>query len=300
MRSRRLSRRLLPVRRRPPGAQSPPGLRERVVAAALAVRPAGRALPEPPPITAVTAFGRAADALDDLLEALTDDQWDTVALRGLDAYGVVAHLTGVEDHVLAALDGDPAVADVPHVAATRPRAARTPDGTRRAWRTAVDTTLTRLAATADLDRVVAVHRIRLPLRSLLVARAFELWTHGDDIRAAVGLPLSAPDPSTLTLMTGLAAQLLPVGVARVGNGQGPVDLHLVLTVDGGGTWDVALGDRDAATPRDVPEVTIVADAVDFCRLVANRLRPADLSAHLGGSVVHVPDVLAGATKLALD
>ena len=281
-------------------ASLPSGLRERVVAAARAVRPAGHAVPQPPPITAVEAFSRAADALNDLLSALTDDQWETVALRGLDAYGLVAHLTGVEDHVRAALEGDPGVADVDHVAATRSQAARTPDETRVAWRIAVDATLTHLAATDDLDQVVAVHRIRLPLRSLLVARTFELWTHENDIRAAIGMPHSAPDPSTLTLMTDLATRLLPVGVARVGNGQAPVDLHLVLTGDGGGTWDLALGDRDASALRDVPEVTIVAEAVDFCRLVANRLRPADLPTHLGGSVVHVPRILAGATALALD
>jgi uncharacterized protein (TIGR03083 family) len=281
-------------------APPPSGLRERVVAAALAARPAGRAVPEPPPITAVEAFSRAADSLNGLLSALTDDQWETVALRGLDAYGLVAHLTGVEDHVRAALEGDPGVADVGHVSATRSPAARTPDETRGAWRVAVDATLTHLAATDDLDQVVAVHRTRLPLRSLLVARAFELWTHENDIRAATGLPPSAPDPSTLTLMTDLASRLLPVGVARVGQGQAPVDLHLVLTGDGGGTWDLVLGDRGASALRDVPKVTIVAEAIDFCRLVANRLRPADLSAHLSGSVVHVPHILAGATALALD
>lgn len=276
------------------------GLRERVVAAALAVRPAGHAAPEPPPTTAVEAFSRTADALNGLLIALTDDQWATVALRGLDVYGLVAHLAGVEDHVRAALEGDPDVADVDHVAATRSQAARTREETRVAWRIAVDATLTHLAATDDLDQVVAVHRIRLPLRSLLVVRAFELWTHENDIRAAIGMPRSAPDPSTLTVMTDLATQFLPFGVASVGNGQAPVDLHLVLTGDGGGTWDLALGDRGASALRDVPEVTIVAEAVDFCRLVANRVRPADLSAHLGGSVVHVPPILAGATMLALD
>ncbi|WP_214400959.1 maleylpyruvate isomerase family mycothiol-dependent enzyme [Pseudonocardia lacus] len=283
-------------------APPPSGLRERVVVAARAVRPAGRAVPEPAPITAVEAFSRAADALNGLLSALADDQWETVALRGLDAYGLVAHLTGVEDDVRAALEGDPGVADIDHVAATRSQPARTPEGTRVAWRTAVDATLTHLAATDDLDQVVAVHRIRLPLRSLLVARAFELWAHENDIRAAIGMPRRDPDPSTLTLMTTLATRLLPFGVARLGNGQAPVDLHLVLTGDGGGTWDLPLGDRGAPAPalRDVPEVTIVAEAVDFCRLVANRLRPADLPTHLGGSVVHVPHILAGAAALALD
>ena len=53
-------------------APPPSGLRERVVAAARAVRPAGRAVPEPPPITAVEAFSRVADALNNAAVAHAD------------------------------------------------------------------------------------------------------------------------------------------------------------------------------------------------------------------------------------
>ncbi len=276
-------------------APLPPGLRARVFEVAKAARPAGRAVPEPPPITAVEAFSRAADALNGLLSAVADEKWQVVALRDLDVYGVVEHLTGVEDDVQAALADDPAVAAADHVMSARSQQARTPGRTRRAWRTAVDATLD-LLATADLDRVVAVHRIRLTLRSLLIVRAFELWTHENDIRGAVGMPPSRPDPSALPLMTSLAARLLPSGVARVG--AAAVDLHLVLTGPGGGAWDLALGER--VDPVDVPEVTIVAEAVGFCRLVANRIRPDQLSTHLVGSVSHAPRILVGATTLALD
>ena len=111
------------------------------------------------------------------------------------------------------------------------------------------------------------------------------------------MPPSVPDQSTLPLMTQLATRLLPAGVAGVDSGHDPVDLHLVLTGPGGGTWDLTLGDPAA---RDVPEVTIVAAAIDFCRLVANRLQPDQLDAHLDGSVGHAPRILAGAAALALD
>jgi hypothetical protein len=142
--------------------------------------------------------------------------------------------------------------------------------------------------------------MQLPLGALLVVRAFELWTHENDIRAAAGLPPSAPDPSTLPMMTALASRLLPHGVARVDAGHEPVDLHLVLTGPGGGTWDIALGDRSGGTSGEVPEVTIVTDTLTFCRLVANRIRPADLNPHLSGAVAHAPRVQAGAAALALD
>lgn len=83
-------------------------------------------------------------------------------------------------------------------------------------------------------------------------------------------------------------------------GRQEVDLHLVLTGSGGGTWDVALGARSGGTPGGVPEVTIVAEALAICRLVADRIRPADLHPYLSGAVAHAPRVLAGAAALALD
>ena len=98
-------------------------------------------------------------------------------------------------------------------------------------------------------------------------------------------------------MTDLAVRLLPHGVARVAGGT-QLDVHLVLTGPGGGTWDVALGDRVGAA--EVPEVGIVADGVGFCRLVANRIGPDELGAHVTGTTAHAGAVLAGAAALALD
>ena len=80
--------------------------------------------------------------------------------------------------------------------------------------------------------------MRLPLCTLLIVRAFELWTHENDIRRAMGWAASVPDPSTLRLMTELAARLLPQAGAGLGE---PVDVRLVLTGPGGGTWDVTVG-----------------------------------------------------------
>ena len=124
---------------------------------------------------------------------------------------------------------------------------------------------------------VTVWGIPLPLSALLVARAFELWTHENDIRRVAGLPASVPDVSTLRLMTELATSMLPFGAMLAGL-QGPINLRLVLTGPGGGTWDVVIG-------GDAPEpvaIGIVTDVVDFCRLAANRLNPADLDMHVTG------------------
>jgi uncharacterized protein (TIGR03083 family) len=277
----------------------PAGLRERVLAASRRARDAGRPVPPVPEISAAEAFSRAADAFHALLRALSDDDWRTPVLRDLDVQGLVGHLIGVENDVHRALAGDPDVADSGHVSSTQGaavrQAGRPPDRTRADWRRAADRTLDLVNSPACRDEV-ALHGMRLSVSALLVVRAFELWTHENDIRRAAGWPASAPDASTLSLMTDLAARLLPYAAARAGLREA-VDLHLVLTGPGGGTWDVTVG------PPGLPgraAVSIVTDAVGFCRLAANRVTPADLPVSVTGNPARAGEVLAAARTLALD
>jgi uncharacterized protein (TIGR03083 family) len=277
----------------------PAGLRERVLEASRQARAAGRSVPEIPEISAAEAFSRAADAFYGLLHALGDDDWRTTVLRGLDVQGLVGHLIGVEDDMRRCLSGDPEVATTNHVESTQPAAARQAGRpaarTRADWRHAADRTLDLVRAAGDLGVEVAVHGMCLPLGALLVVRAFELWTHDNDIRQATGLPLSVPDPPTLALMTRLAARLLPHAAARTGLHE-PVNVRLVLTGPGGGTWDIAVGEGQP----DPVSIRIIADAAGFCRLVANRITPADLDPHVTGDPGRAAGVLAAASALALD
>jgi len=276
----------------------PVDLRDRVIAAALRARGAGRAEPAAPEISPAEAFRRAAGAFHDTLRELRDDQWRTPTLRGLDVRGLVGHLTGVEEDMQRCLAGDPAVAAAGHVESTQAaadrQAGRPPDQTRVEWRRAADRTIA-LTRARNPRAEVAVHGMRLPLDLLLVIRAFELWVHENDIRAAVGSPPSAPDASTLTLMTSAAVRLLPLVAARTGLDE-PTNVHLVLTGPGGGTWDISLG-RTAPAPA---AVAIVTDALGFCRLAANRATPASLDAHVTGDPDRAAAVLAAVTALALD
>jgi uncharacterized protein (TIGR03083 family) len=279
----------------------PTGLRDRVLAASRAARSGGRATPEAPAISAAEAFARAADAFTGLLSTLSLAQWQTPVLRDLDVQGLVGHLTGVERDVQRALANDPHVADIDHVASTQELAAvqrgREPARTLAQWRAAADETLAQVeASNRNAGDVLSMHGMRLSLDSLLVVRAFELWTHENDIRLGVGLPASVPDASTLTLMTDLAVRLLPHAVTRTSSVPKPRHLHLVLTGEGGGTWDVPLGER-APTP-DAEDLMIVVDAVDFCRLVANRVAPTELDVRADGD--GVDGVLSAAASLALD
>jgi len=276
----------------------PAGLRARVLAASLRARVAGRPVPDAPEISATEAFSRAASALHALLRSLSDDDWRTPVLRGLDVQGLVGHLIGVENDTHRALVGDPEVAGADHVESTQVtavgQAVRPPARTRADWRRAVGRTLD-LVRSADPGTEVALHGMRLPLYALLVVRAFELWTHENDIRQATGRAASVPDPSTLRLMTELAAHLLPHAAARAGLAR-PATVRLVLTGPGGGTWDLPVG----AGPSAPAAVSIVTDAVGFCRLVANRVTPGDLDAHVTGDPAQAAAVLTAATTLALD
>jgi uncharacterized protein (TIGR03083 family) len=296
---------------RPPvpsaSAVLPAGLRDRVVAAALRARAAGRPDPVPEQIAPDEAFSRAADAFERLLRELPEADWTRPALRDLDVQGLVGHLAGVEEDVQRSLAGDPEVAGADHVASTQAaavrQAGRRPAETRAEWRHAADRTIG-LARAGDLSAEVAVHGLRVPVSLLLIVRAFELWVHDNDIRQAVALPPSVPDPATLSLMTEVAARLLPHAAARTGADE-PMNLHLVLTGPGGGTWDVPIGMDGSdgtggdSTP-DAADVVIVSDAIDFCRLVANRAAPAALDLHITGDAGRAAAVLAAAPVLALD
>jgi uncharacterized protein (TIGR03083 family) len=288
----------------------PMGLRERVMADSLLARGPGQPVPAVPEISGAEAFGRAADAFYALLCALDEQDWARPALRGLEVQGLVGHLIGVEDDTQRALAGDPAVAQANHVDSTQPQAVRQADRspalTRDDWRRAAGRTL-EMARAAELAPaaggcagMLLMHGVQLPLDELLVVRAFELWVHDNDIRRAAELPPSVPDPPVLRLMSDLAARLLPYAAARTGL-PGPVEVHLVLTGPGGGTWDVSVGEQPAGQEAPGPAaVAIVTDAVGFCRLAGNRVTAADLDLYVSGDYGRAAGVLAAASTLALD
>jgi len=285
----------------------PVGLRERVLAASRDARQTGTPIPQVAEISPTEGLRRAADSLHSLLCTLTNDEWRTPVLRDLDVQGLIGHLIGVEEDVRRSLLGDPDVRDVDHVESTqafaeqqvgRPAALTCAD-----WRAAVDRTIASVDAAGDLDADLALHRMRLTLGELLVVRAFELWIHENDVRNATGRPPSVPDAPTLRLMTGLATGLLPQAAAGTAL-PGPIDVRLVLTGPGGGTWDLTVGDEPAVpSRRDVitrSRLRIVTDAVGFCRLAGNRVSPADLDVNVTGDAQLAAGVLAGVSSLALD
>jgi uncharacterized protein (TIGR03083 family) len=260
-------------------------------------------------ISGVETMRRLAARISGLLVTLSADEWASETVRGLDVQGLLGHLIGVESAFAATLEGDGSAADADHVASTQPSAlrqkGRLPAETFEEWALATERTLGLIDALDDPHRTIRFHGIQLELDPFLIARSFELWTHDEDIRRALGRDLVDPDPPTLTRMTELATVLLPVGISLAGGAAGAaadVSARLVLTGPGGGSWDVPM--RGSAVTRARPgarfEGHVVIDSAAFCRVVASR---EDLNGS-GAVVSQDPEVadllLRGAAALALD
>lgn len=142
--------------------------------------------------------------------------------------------------------------------------------------------------------LAGAERVRAPARDALVQRAFETWTHADDIRAVVGLPLEPPGGEHLRLVVELGAGLLPRALRRPYPGR---TARLRLTGPGAGEWLVPLAPGEAP---GVPDVTVTARAEDFCRLIAGRILPARFPHDADGDAQIVAAVLHAASTLGCD
>jgi uncharacterized protein (TIGR03083 family) len=251
------------------------------------------------------AFRRTLRAMDALLGDLTDAQWSAEAIRGLTVQGLVGHLIGVERDFERSVRGViPAQTGAEdHVGATQGSAleqrGKSADQTLHEWRQAVSDTLALVRSLPSDDRPaapVSMHGVTLPLGDFLLVRAFEMWTHEEDVRRATGRPLSPPDDTTLALMSRLATTLLPFAMARSGHGA-PGEVRLVLTGRGGGTFTVQVGEQLGGT---LERTRLIMDTVQFCRVVANRLENSDLTVDVSGDSDLALATLDGARALALD
>ena len=256
--------------------------------AALASRPAVPLQPAPIDNEAA-AFERAVDDVRTTLEVLDEGQWTRPAVNGLTVGELVGHLIGTQRLMAGELEiGGRRSASIDHIDSTRPEIV---DGAGMSPREAAEQfgvaskLLTDHLTTLDntrLDRESRFGAIVADVRFLLVVRIFELWTHDNDLRAAVGLPRSEPDGDRVWMMT---RTVMPV-VRRISGDR----LRIVLTGPGGGVW-----------PAEGEEAgEIVADAIEFCRRIANRLPTASLEAEITGDAQLAGALLDALAGLALD
>ena len=278
----------------------PPALRAGTLARALSARQPGRPLDAARPCEPAVAFSRTVADLDGLLRSLTGDEWDAPAHA---EYGrvrdLVAHLVGVEELVLRWLDPDDTVPELPdHVAATRPvvaaLAAADPSEIARQWHAGA---LAVASAAGDGSRPVVFHDITISVDQLLVTRTGELWAHAIDICRATGRPLPQLDMERMAMLCGQLVAAVPLAMAYRGTIAPGRAARIVLTGPAGGAFTVPLAPQDLAVE---PEVTIVADAVGFCRVAVRRLRPDQLEAAIEGDRALGDLVLTSIDALARD
>ena len=257
-------------------------------------------------IDAGESYARALTQFDLLVRALTPTEWQAPVATYGNVHNLVTHLLAIEIYTgkqLGLFEGDELGDDRDHI--------RLGDGLIRQCQGVADASL--LERWRDYGSEIA-HAVRerpqllsaaaswhgapIDLRALLVIRTFELWTHADDVRVATGRDRDEPDNAQLKLMTNLAAEILPLGLELTGRAQAGRTVRLVLTGRGGGTWRCPLAATSAVTAHD--DVLVVADAVEFCRLAANRCTPAALDAYVEGDEALASDILRGMAALAAD
>ncbi|MBK0375206.1 maleylpyruvate isomerase N-terminal domain-containing protein [Streptomyces sp. RB110-1] len=300
-------------------------LRSRVVEGCLARRPARIPIPGwAAPYDAETA------RLDALLRDIGDADWDAqVRLRWFEKErrtdrwttvgGVISHLTAVDGLLSAALGlDDPLGGRAPLDPTERTEASWAAVGSparavREPWR-AQSHELIRTASFAGrnvAETSVSYGSFALPLQDALVDRAFECWVHGWDIAEAVAYPYPAPSAAHLHLMIDLAARMLPAALAgrRRAGLAGPArdlvvpgepgrSLHLEIEGHAGGDWYIALDSPAALGTRETAVAQVALDAVEFCRLVAGHISPAEAAAGQEGDREAISDVLFAAASLS--
>jgi uncharacterized protein (TIGR03083 family) len=287
----------------------PTGMQDRILAAALASRP-----PAADPgwdtdgsdLSPQAAFVTTAAELFQLLDTLTPAAWTrpTSVGGGASVRDLVQHLVGVERYLLGQL-GRRTPIDAPrpedHFPVLRAAAADLDDAgdaevVRAWWREVLE--LVRACAEIGPDGEVAYHHLASAIHGLLVVRTFELWTHDDDIRRAVGLPLNDLDATRLSLMSTTLVNALSLGMALAGTTRPGRTVRIELTGPGGGTsFDVALSPDEAP---GIPDLTIETSALDLCRVASNRLSVDRIDVVTDGDRSLLEPVLVGATAFAMD
>ena len=280
-------------------ALAPPrALHDTVLDAARARRPAHRDAGGGNPFLAVylSETGRFDAVLDDV----PDEAWAVRTFNGLTVRELVTHLASMESTV-ASVIGSLTVPEVTELDIERRTAiflARFRDrplaDVRSAWRESVEA-ISGWFVAAPADSAVSVFGLTLGRDSLLVTRAFETWTHADDIRRAVERALEPPAAPTLARMADLSVTSMPAALEVAGRAHADKTARVVLTGAGGGDWLIPLGFGEVG---ETPDVVLTADVVDWCRVVSERMAPEELPRTVDGDPALADDLAAASSAFA--
>ena len=237
---------------------------------------------------------------DALLDSVPPEALDVLTFNGLTVQELVIHLAAMESAVAAAI-GRPTVHDVTEDDIERRTAAfvtrfrgRPLRDVRALWRVSVNA-LALWSEDAPPGKRVHVFGLPFPRDAILVLRAFETWTHADDIRRALGLELSPPESEVLHRMANLSVTTMPASLEVVERAHRGKTARVVLTGAGGGDWLIPLGFSETS---ETPDVVLTADVVGWCRVASERLAPQALERHVEGDPALADDLLAASSAFA--
>jgi uncharacterized protein (TIGR03083 family) len=285
-------------------SELPPELSARVLVSAVGTRPVHPAAADEVLRRPLAAFSTTAAELSELLAGVAGDDWGRpTRIADASVRGLAAHLVGVERYLLGQL-GRREAFDAPrredHLPtsrlATKDLANATGEELARVWWSELLAVL-RIFGDVGPDHPVMFHHLPTSVRGLLVVRTFELWTHGDDVRRALGWPLNELDDERLGLMSSELMSVLPLGMAMLGTTQPGRSARIELAGPGAGVYEVALA---PGQPVGVADITITTTALDLCRFAANRLSLAELDAAVAGDASLLEPIMAGAAAFAAD
>jgi uncharacterized protein (TIGR03083 family) len=267
----------------------PPSLRRRILTTAQHRRPGVGPVSATAPELHAIELERALTVLRDLDDADWSRRLDPPELDGWTVHDLAAHLAGNES-LLAANLGHP-VPGIPETAAANEERTAATQARHRTMTPAETIAELEAAVAAVADAVGSLDASELAtdidwwglptsIRTTLIIRAFETWTHTDDIRRALGLAHLAPPAPSLSTMGRSAAGWMPLMLVASGVDlpDRPVRLH--LTGPGGGSFDIDLAIESEVLPAGSlePIVELTMDLVEFCRATGNRV-PADGLTH---------------------
>jgi uncharacterized protein (TIGR03083 family) len=273
----------------------PPELHDTVVEAARSHRSART---EDDPFLAV--YLSVTSCFDAVLDEMTDGSLDVRTFNGLTVRELVIHLASMESTV-AQVIGCPTVPDVTELDIERRTATfverfrdRPLRDVREVWRASVDA-IRQWFVGEPPDTSVHVFGIAVGRDSLLVTRAFETWTHTDDLRRVLGRDLEPPRPPTLRRMADLSVTSMPAALEVAGRARPGKTARIVLTGEGGGDWLIPFGFAEVG---ETPDVVFTADVVDWCRCVSERLAPEALPREVQGDPDLADDLAAASSAFA--
>jgi uncharacterized protein (TIGR03083 family) len=256
------------------GALNPPAsLRDRLLAVATE-----RVEALPP----VEALRRETARFLTLLDSLTPADLDVVTFNGLTVRELVAHLAIIDEAFVAgAGDADNHVLVVADYVEALTRA-ELPKIAEWSFEQICERFYAARHALVDLDgRITPTGRVGgYSLASALVIRAFETWTHHDDIAAALGRAAEPSEGPVLRTMSELAVQTLPVALAAKGYAYPGATARIVMTGPGGGDWTIAVTPNEAVAP--IPHVVLRVPVIEFCRRFADRLAVDEVPVEIEG------------------